>query len=173
MASPRPDPKPVNLDPKTFGDAPAAIYLAELLNQRNSPVLARKVARVLAEGRELLADLARAHLDYDALSTKSLARLLPLISDYNQNRATLSLRQDDEHIANLVVNVLEGGLKTWKARVQKARRDEREAARHRPPGTAAGEWIPAAPLDDEKTSEVLRQRSKRYLARKGKTDTLY
>ncbi len=173
MASPRSAPKPLNLDPRTFGEAPAALYLVEVLNQRNSHPLARKVARVLAEVNELLADLARAHLDYDALSTRSLARLLPMLSEYGQRRVELSLRPTDDHVANLTLNVLEGGLKRWKVRVQKARRDERDAARLRPPGTAAGDWIPAAPLVGEKTPDDLRRRSKRYLERKGKPDTLY
>ena len=172
MSSPRSAPKPVALDPRTFGDSPAAIYLAELLNQKGDPVLARKVARVLADGRTLVADLTRAHLDYDALSTRSLARLLPLISQYNQTQAAESIRAEDNHIANLVVNVLEGGLKTWKRRVQEARRSEHQVARTRPPGVPA-EWVPAVPLEHETTGEVLRERSKRHLARRGKVDTLY
>lgn len=172
MTSPRPALKDLKLEANTFGDTPAAIYLVELLNKKNDRVLARKTAKILAEGRELVADLARAHIDYDALSTKSFAKLIPLISEHFQTKATLSLRQVDEHVANLTINVLEGGLKTWKNRVQHARRSERAYARELPPGVSST-WIPAKPLVNETTSETLRKRSKQYLARKGKIDTLY
>ena len=172
MSSPRNPPKPVALHHNTFGDTPAAIYLAELLNRRNDPVLARKTAKILAEGRELVADLARAHLEFDALTTKTLARLIPLLSEYFQTKAAESLRAVDDHIANLTINVLEGSLKTWKNRVQQARRSERTMARELPPGTSK-QWVPANPLLNEVTGDVLRKRSKRYLERKGKSDTLY
>ncbi len=172
MGSPRNPPKPVSLDPNTFGDAPAAIYLVELLNKKNDPLLARKTAKILAEGRELIADLARAHLEFDALSTKSLARLIPLISEHFQTKVAEPLRAHDAHIANLTINVLEGSLKTWKNRVQHARRKERLIAKELPPGTSK-DWIPAKPLLEEVNSETLRKRSKEYLARKGKVDSLY
>ncbi len=172
MSSPRLPPKDVSLGPNTFGDTPAAIYLVELLNKKNNPVLARKVAKILAEGREIVSDLARAHLEYDALTTKTLARLIPLLSEYFQTKAAEHLRPFDEHIANLTINVLEGSLKTWKNRVQHARRAERAMARELPPGVSK-QWVPAKPLLNETTGEVLRKRSKRYLQKKGKVDTLY
>lgn len=172
MSSPRNPPKNVTLDPNTFGDTPAAIYLVELLNKRNDPVLARKTAKVLAEGRELISDLARAHLEYDALTTKTFARLIPMLSEYFQTKVAEPLRPIDERVANLTVNVLEGSLKTWKNRVQQARRSERSMARELPPGVPK-QWVPAKPLLNEVTGEILRKRSKRYLAKKGKVDTLY
>jgi hypothetical protein len=172
MSSPRNGPKPVAIEPRTFGGSPAAIYLADLLVQKNDPVLARKVARTLAEGRSLIADIARAHLDFDALPTKTLARLLTLISTHYQTQIAEPIRKTDAHVANLVINILEGGLKTWKRRVQEARRKERVMARSRPPGAAA-QWLPAVPLLDEVSDEDLRLRSKRNLAKHGKLDTLY
>lgn len=172
MSSPRAQPKPVALDLRTFGDAPAAIYLVELLNKKNDPILARKAAKILAEGREIVSDLARAHLDFDALPTKTLAKLIPMISEHFQTKAAEPLRTMDEHVANLVINVLEGGLKTWKNRVQQARRSERVFAKNLMPGESR-QWVPAKPLLNETTGEVLRKRSKRYLAKKGKVDTLY
>lgn len=172
MSSPRQPRAPLNLDPHTFGDSPAAIYLVELLNQKQDVLLTRKAAKVLAEGRELLGDVARAHLDYDALSTRSFSRLLTLLSAYNQSHATTSLRAHDEHVANLVVNLLEGGVKTWKRRVELARRQEKKMARQLPPGSSV-QWVPAKPLLSEITTETLRLRSKGYLQRKGKRDTLY
>lgn len=172
MSSPRNPPKDVSLDLNTFGDTPAAIYLADLLNQKNNPVLARKTAKILAEGREIVADLARAHLEYDALTTKTMAKLIPLLSAYFQTKSAEPLRHMDEHVANLTINVLEGNLKTWKNRVQKARRDERALARQLPPG-ASKQWVPAKPLLNEVNGDVLKKRSKKYLERKGKADTLY
>ncbi len=172
MSSPRSPVKPVTLDRHTFGDTPAAIYLVEMLNKKNDPLVARKTAKIIAEGREMIADLARAHLDYDALSTKTLARLIPLISEHFHLQAAEPLRAHDEHIANLTINILEGSLKTWKNRVQHARRAERTTAKKLLPG-ASKEWVPAKPLPSEVNAEVLRKRSKDYLARKGKTDSLY
>lgn len=172
MSSPRKPPQDVALDSNTFGDTPAAIYLVELLNKKNNPVLARRTGKILAEGRELVADLARAHLEFDALTTRTLARLIPMISEYFHTKAAEPLRLVDEHIANLAINVLEGSLKTWKNRVQQARRSERTMARNLPPGTSK-QWVPAAPLLNEVTGDVLRKRSKKYLARKCKLDTLY
>jgi hypothetical protein len=172
MSATRPPLKPVALELRTFGDTPAAIYLAELLNQRNDPLLARKTAKVIAEGRELISDLARAHLEYDAISTRTFARLLPLISAHTQTKAAEALRATDPHIANLAINVLEGGLKVWKNRVQHARRSEKKAAKELPPGVSAT-WVPAGPLSLEVDSSLLRRRSKKNLARKGKTDSLY
>ena len=172
MSSLRNPPKDVALDPNTFGDTPAAIYLVELLNKKNDPVLARKTAKILAEGRELIADLARAHLEFDALTTKTLARLIPLLSDYFHTKSAEPLRATDGHIADLTINVLEGSLKTWKNRVQQARRTERSMARELPPGTSK-QCVLAKPLLNEKTGELLRKRSKKYLEKKGKVDTLY
>lgn len=171
MSSQRSAPSPVTLDSRTFGGSPAAIYLAELLNQKNDPVLARKTAKILAEGRELIADLARAHLDYDALSTRTLARILPLVSAYNQAHATEPLRATDPHIANLATNVLEGTLKVWKRRVQEARRKEKSLAKNQAPGTSV-QWLPAHPLPDETSNALLQARSKRHLANAGKVDTV-
>lgn len=172
MGSPRQPRPPLNLAPHTYGDSPAAIYLVELLNQKQDVLLARKAAKVLAEGRELLGDVARAHLDYDALSTRSFSRLLTLLSEHHQKQAANCLRAHDEHVANLVVNILEGGVKTWKRRVELARRQEKKMARQLPSGSSV-QWVPAKPLLTELTSETLRRRSKSYLQRKGKRDTLY
>lgn len=170
MASPRPAPKPLQLDLRTFGDSPAAIYLAELLNQKQDAALARKVARVLAQGRELIASVSRAHVDFDALDTKTFARLLPLISEHLQQSVRTTLAYQDTHVCNLTVNVMEGAVKTWKRRVEHTRRLEKNKAKV---NQGRVEYLLAAPVPGEVTPEILQARSKRYLARKGKTDTLY
>jgi hypothetical protein len=160
------------MDARTFGDAPAAMYLVELLNQRANPLLTRKVSKVLATGRETLNELGNAHLEYDTLSTRAFARLLTLISDFNQGQAVAAIKVMDPFIAHLVTNVLEGGVKMWKRRVQDARRQQSSLARNIPEGITV-QCVLAKPSLDEKDSRLLQARSKRYLQRKGKLDTLY
>lgn len=172
MSSPRPPASELRLDPQTFGDTPAALYLVEILRQRQDKNLARSVARTLNQARTLLADLARAHLDYDALSTRSLAQLLTLLSAHNRHGAVEALRQKDPFVANLVVNVLEGQVKTWKQRVTRARQQEKQLARDNN-GPQRDAWIPAQPVLGEKSAVLLQQRSKSALRRRGKRDTLY
>lgn len=162
----------IKMDPKTFGDAPAAMYLVELLNQRKDPILARKVSKVLTSARQTLNELGEAHLVYDTISTATFARLLTLLSEHNQHRAIEPIAKADPFIAHLVVNVLEGGVKMWKRRVQEAQRKQSNIARNTPPGQTV-ECVPANPLQGEKDAKVLQERSKRYLARHNKVDTLY
>lgn len=160
------------MDAKTFGDAPAAMYLVELLIKRDDPILTRKISKVLAASRETLNELGNAHLKYDTISTRTLSRLLTLLSEFNQTQATKSIAVIDPFLAHLVVNVLEGGVKTWKRRVQEARRKQSNVARNTPAGCRV-DYVLAKPVDNEKTSSLLQERSKRYLERKGKIDTLY
>jgi hypothetical protein len=172
----------MSLDPNTFGTAPAALYLTELLNQRSDQALTRKVTRLLAASRETLNELGEAHLEYDTLSTRTFGRLLTLLSEHNQRDATHAIAAHDPpgctekagsaFIAGIVVNVLEGGIKTWKRRVQEARRKQSTIARNTPTGCTVEDAM-ANPLEDEKGPKLLQERSKRYLERKGKKDTLY
>lgn len=160
------------MDPKTFGDAPAAMYLVELLNQCNNPALTRKVSKTLAAARETLNELGEAHLKYDTLSTRTFGRVLSLLSGHNRLEATKSIVAIDPFIATLTVNILEGGVKTWKRRVQEARRKQSTIARNTPRGCSVHDAM-AEPLPGEKDAHLLQERSARYLARKGKRNTLY
>lgn len=162
----------MTLDPKTFGEAPAAMYLVELLNQRNDQALTRKVSKTLATARSTLNELGEAHLRYDTISLKTFGRLLTLLSEHNQRDATKSIAMHDPFIAHLVVNVLEGGVKTWKRRVAEAARKVSVIARGTPRGCTVEPPF-ATPLLDEKGPAILQERSKRYLQRKAKPDTLY
>lgn len=171
MSSPRSSPGYSPLEPHTFGDAPAALYLVEVLNQRQNPLLSRKVGRVLAENRRLLSEVTRAHLDYDVLSTKALAQLLVLLSSHHPV-AVQGIAAKDPHVANLTLNVLQGAVKTWKRRVEHARRQQRQVARLTP-SRCSVPIVPAAALEGEITPALLQRRSKAYLARKSKRDTLY
>jgi hypothetical protein len=156
---------------QTFGSAPAAIYLVELLNERNNERLTRKVSRTLSNQREVLKDLTCAHL-CGVMSLSSFCALLELMSKNNQAEVTKAIATEDQFIANLVVNVLEGGVKAWKRRAQEAARQRSTIARKTPAGQSVEDPL-ANWLDDEKTPADLIKRSKAYLARKGKKDTLY
>ncbi len=157
------------LDKHTFGEAPAAMYLVELLNLRGDKTLTRKVSKCLAESRSLLNEVTRAHLEFDVLSTKTLSKILNMVSENHQVRVRALLSKHDPFIAGLAVNVLEGTVKTWKRRVEKA-------AKKRQRFTDDGEsvnYMLAVPIPGEKTPRDLQFRSAKYLERKGKINTLY
>lgn len=162
----------MTLDPKTFGEAPAALYLVEILNQRNDQALTRKVSKTLATARTTLNELGEAHLRYDTISLKTFGRLLTLLSEFNQREAAKSIAVHDPFVAHLVVNVLEGGVKTWKRRVAEAAKKMSIIARDTPPGCTVEPPF-AMPLLNEKGPALLQERSKRYLQRRAKRDTLY
>ena len=159
------------LDLNTFGSSPAAIYLTQLLNERGDNSLVRKVTNVLSSQRKLLNCIASAHLVEGVIPTSVFASLITLISDSNRERVK-SLEKYDAHISALCLNVLEGSVKTWKRRITEASRQQQHVARATPQGMRVADAL-ALPLDNEKTHALLKERSKRYLARKGKRDTLY
>jgi hypothetical protein len=157
----------------TFGKSPAAMYLAALLNERNDVMTIRKVGRALHSQRELMNDVLACHYQTDELKTSSFSKLMTLL-DHRAREAGKSFK--DEHIGHLVVNILVGEIKTMKNRAAAAAILQRKVARR----TAEGMTVPqvkAFPPDNEESEddriEKLRLRSKRYLARKGKRDTLY
>jgi hypothetical protein len=163
----------MTLDKYTFGKSPAAMYLTLLLNEQDSPALARKVSRLLCRQRELMEDLVACHLLTDELKTRSFSRLLNMLDDRIREAA---LQLPDAHIGNLVTNILIGELKVHKNRTMLASRHQRRIARM----TQSGVRIPmmkATPLIGEETSEEKNKRlvaqSSAYLARKGKLNTLY
>ena len=163
----------MNLEKFTFGKSPAAIYLTLLLNERQHPLLSRKVSRLLCKERELMEDIVACHLLTDELKTRSFSRLLDMV-DSRIRAAAAQL--PDAFIGNLVTNILIGELKVHKNRVMFAKRQQNRVAR----ATASGVRIPmmkATPLIAEETSEQknarLKAKSSAYLARKGKLNTLY
>lgn len=161
----------MTMDKSTFGSAPAALYLVELLKQRNDQTLTRKVSRTLTAGRELVNDLVNAHLSGE-LPLRSFGRLLTLVSEKNQTTTVEAIANIDPFIAHLVTNVLEGEVKMWKRKAQEMARKRSATARNTPRGEAPPP-LNAVHGSDDKTVEVLQRRSKAYLARKGKPDTLY
>ncbi len=161
------------MDKTTFGRAPAAMYLATYLDEKGEQALTRKVSRVLRDVRELLNDVVASHLLTDELKPKSFSKLLQLIKDdISWKCANLT----DQHAAHLVQNILIGELRTFQKRAAKARTVQTVVQR----GTPAGKSVPIVkatpfpgePSHDERI-EQLQNKSREYLARKGKVNTLY
>lgn len=161
----------MKLDLTTFGNSPAAQYLAQLLNESGNVNLARKIGKVLSSGREVLNDLENANL-FGYVSLRTLNRQLDMISQYNQRTATAHIAVHEPHLAHLTVNILEARVKSLKRRAQVAVTKRRNIVRELVPGESVPHTS-LADIIDEKTSEVLQERSKAYLARHNKLDTLY
>lgn len=154
----------------TYGSAPAALYLEEHLKQADNHALSRKVGRTLATQREVLHELTTANLK-GWLSTRTLGRLLPLLSEKNHEYGK-QLSELDKLSGNLVTNILEGEVKLWKNRVTSVRRQTPNLQRKA--GSGVAPKIPAAlPLTDEKTNVDLLSKSRAKLVRLNKLNSLY
>lgn len=156
------------MDKTTFGKAPAAMYLAHLLMSNPDAALQRKVSRTLTQNRRVLAELTSAHLKGE-ISLTVFGVMLDMISKRHQTEVAEVLWKVNEHIAHLVVNVLEGEVKSLKRRLQSLTPIRRRAARNQYMLTPD---LSDADIDENRV-ELLRARSKQYLARHGKVDTLY
>jgi hypothetical protein len=163
----------LNYDKTTFGRTPAAMYLTLKLNEKGDPILARKVGKVLRETRELLYDVAACHMYTDEMKRASFCKLLNMIRE-RAKASTANLR--DEFIAHLVLNVLIGEIRTHERRAIRAAHVQKSVTR----ATKEGQTVPeikATPVRGEETEEErianLQQKSRRYLLRKGKINTLY
>lgn len=163
----------MNYDKTTFGRAPAAMYLVTLLNERDDPVLARKVGKILRNTRELLNDVVSCHLLTDQMKTASFGKLINMIKE--RARSSVSIL-NDEHIAHLVVNILVGEIRTFERRCQRAAALQVNMARSTPEGNSVP-MLKATPMRNEPSEderiEMLQEKSRAYLARKGKRNTLY
>jgi len=115
------------LDKNTFGKTPAAMYLVEVLNQRNSKVLNRKVGAKLHAHRALLKQLEDAN-EAGILSVHNLAAVIhTLRSTVDANH--LECLPADAIVGELVHNIIIGELKSLARRAQHGRHLEREQAR--------------------------------------------
>jgi hypothetical protein len=175
MSSKRPPPKnPFPIQTNTFGKAPAAIYLCHLLNEAKDVNMLRRISALFQAQRTLLKEVVAAHKDYDVLSTKSLGALLTMMANNIRDQVGQGIRKDAPFFADLVVNILDGDIKTWRNRQAEAKKRFVKLQRTAAPGTVFEQnWCPADEVEGEKTVELLRERSKKYLERKGKKDTLY
>jgi hypothetical protein len=105
------------LNKNTFGDTPAAMYLAERLNVLNDKKLTRKISAHINRIRAMLAEMVEAH-NVRVIKTHTLSSFL---SDQSKKIDDMVLRlvQDSDELAvNLMANVLKGDIKriTHKAR---------------------------------------------------------
>lgn len=55
----------LNLDKKTYGTSPAALYLTLYLNEKGDQALNRAVGKKLTKWRQVIADLSMAHIHTD------------------------------------------------------------------------------------------------------------
>lgn len=164
----------MKLDKYTYGCTPAAMHLTQYINEQGSPSLNRKVGRVLSSWRSTINAVVSCHsTDPAVLSRADFARLLHLL-DAGVRAAAEAL--PDALCRNLVTNVLVGELKSWKTRTAGAAAEHRKVQRATPSGTTVPS-VTVKPLDGEESQEArverLIERSRRYLARKGKRNTLY
>lgn len=163
----------MTLDKTTFGKTPAALYLTLYLNEKGDTRLIRKVGRMLDGFRETINDVICSHLHTDEMKAASFNRIMALISE---NARVAALRLPDKLAQELVTNILVGEIKSWKTRAMHTARLQRNIQRLTPPGKTVEE-LKVLPRRGEETEEEriekLKERSRAYLARKGKLNTLY
>lgn len=162
------------LDKTTYGRAPAALYLVALLNQSNNQILVRKIGRFLDTYRRIINDIVACHYQTDEMKRSTFSSLLDMIDKAMRDNARCTF--GDEHLGQLAVNVLAGEIKTLRRRSQAAAVEQRKINRTIPEGETPPE-IKAFPMKSEPSESeriaLLKAKSKRYLRRKGKIDTLY
>lgn len=157
----------------SFGKTPACLYLATLLQERNDPVLARKVGRVLASSRELLNDIVACHYHTSELKRSSFGTLIGMLETAAREKCEAL---PDKFIGSLCLNIIVGELRTHKRRLQTAAHTFKKAARSTPEGESVP-VVKAFPRPDEETEEArverLKEKSSAYLERHNKRNTLY
>ena len=163
----------LNLSKNTFGKTPAALYLTLYLNEKGDRTLVRKVGRMLDGFRETINDLICSHLHTDEMKAASFNRLMALVSDNGREAAK---RIPDKLASELVTNLIVGEIKSWKTRAMHTARLQRTVQRLTKPGVSVQELkvIPRRNEEtDEERVEKLKERSRKYLAKRGKINTLY
>jgi hypothetical protein len=164
------------MDVHTYGLTPAAMYLVTLLNERGDPRLARKVTHALTHQRAILNDVVASHLFTHEMSRKTFGALLTMLDASIRTAMDERAKTSDPHVWALVTNILIGELKTHKQHTVQAAHEQRDVARETPDGESVP-LVKARPAHDEEPYEArverLREKSRRYLERKGKTNTLY
>ena len=111
------------LEKNTFGKTPAALYLTDMLNQRNNDALNKKVSRFLSGKRCLLSELINAN-NLNVLSAKNLSGLLLKV------RGDVAFDSNDELINNLVNNIVIGEIKDALRKSQVIRKIEAHQNRY-------------------------------------------
>lgn len=159
------------LDKYTFGSTPASIYLVDQLNKLRDPKLNRKVTRQLTSFNQVINEL----LVSNAAGLLTAHTVGTFISVMRQRAQNASRNFEPSLIANLVANVMTGKVKELERRVTTVRHCEQNFARFAPdfkkdnPQTSI---FPLLSVEDPITPEVLTERSKQRLTRKGKQSFL-
>lgn len=164
----------MKLDAHTFGAAPAAMYLVQVLNDSLKPLLARKASKVLTEYRHLVNEVVGSHLRTDEMTRRSFAKIITMIEA--QIRTNVILDFPDPFIGDLLGNILLGELRVHKKNATRAAHLQQHIAR----GTPSGKTVISlkavrvkSDRSEKERIEWLRKRSADYLTRKGKINTLY
>ena len=121
------------LDKYTFGNTPAAIYLADRLNEINSVLLTRKISSVLCKYRRTIAELEAAN-NAGIMCTNTTAMFAEriridiqntgydlLCKQAKEDQSCIDLSYIDIRCVNLMVNLICGEVKNMKRRLQKAK----------------------------------------------------
>ena len=166
------------IDKNTFGKTPAAIYLAEHLNQLGDPRLVRKAQKRLVGARKILNELYTSHVQ-GYLSAQTLYSMVESVQTYtvnhdiNQGKVKQQVFQLlDELAVNLIENIIIGEVKSIKRRVQAeviARISEGKRKKTDP----KLHLTMITQVEDSITPELLIERSKKKLRRLNKPDSLY
>jgi hypothetical protein len=162
----------MNLDKTTYGDKPAALYLTLYLNEHGNMSLNRKVAKRLEFWRSLIKDVVMSHMLTEEMKTRTFTTLLRMIdAGVRESAANIP----DKLAAGLVTNILIGEIKAWKRRAQSTAQLQKLVHRRTPQGVTH-KMIKVMPRDeetDQERNERIKERSRQYLLRHGKKNTLY
>ena len=169
-------------DLHTYGNTPAAIYLAHYLQSTVNTKDARRVGKVLQEERETIRDVTKAH-ESRSIPRKTFQKLVEVLAKSAETRVQ-SCNWIDAHVGSLLANIVMGEYKVLRNRIQNAQpkvKNIRRAAAQT--ALRTGVYVDTTNLyviesaDDAPTAEerqqLLFQRSREYLVRKGKINTLY
>lgn len=163
----------LNYDKNTFGNSPAAMYLTLKLNEQGDPILARKVGKVLRETRELLHDIVACHVLTNEMKRASFCKLLNMVRDRAKSSAN---KLPDTFIGHLVLNILTGEIRTYEHHAVMAAQQQKKVVRSLAEGLTVPD-VKALRPDGSETNEErvarLQEKSRQYLARKNKVNTLY
>ena len=148
----------------TYGKTPAAIYLAEYMNENSTVSDMRKVASVLTNFSRTINEIEESNLA-GLMSVHVIGGLIPLLRNRVQNTV---INGDSGLITMLVRNIMQGRLKDLIRRARKVRIFEHQnATSFSQPTIALGS------VYDSISSAKLIERSTARLKRLNKVNTLY
>jgi hypothetical protein len=147
----------------TYGNTPAAIYLAEYLTENGTSGEIRKVTRALTHFSRVINELERSNYA-GTLSAHVIGGLAAGLREQALNTTV----GGDSLVIDLVRNVMIGRLKDLTRRVQKVRIFEHQRATSYSAPTIALDQV-----FDDIDSETLIERSTARLKRLNKVNTLY